>query len=356
MKRLRCRTNQLVIIVAGCLALTFTAPTGMARAAVLPVETGAGSGEQASAQPDSPPEETAPKRTPPWAETGIDIGFHLRRDALDWNIAGQKDGTNPNVLSELTWDDLVVYELSLGFSTLIKKRIRFKGYLNYGRIVDGENQDSDYQADDRREEFSRSNNDAGDGSTFDVSLGAGYALQLGTEVITFIPMAGLSLHRQNLTMTDGYQTITWDQGPSLGPFSGLDSSYEAQWWGPWIGLDVTLDIDTGWKALPQVFPHAGVEYHWAEYYAQADWNLRDDFEHPKSFEHDARGTGVRMMVGIGTQFNENWSMEFGYAQQRWSATDGIDRVFFSDGTRAETRLNEVNWKSHSLSIAVRYRF
>ena len=33
-----------------------------------------------------------------------------RADNLDWNIAGNIDGENPNVFSELVWDDLNVWQ------------------------------------------------------------------------------------------------------------------------------------------------------------------------------------------------------------------------------------------------------
>ena len=34
-----------------------------------------------------------------------------RRDDLDWNIAGDSNGNNPNILSELTWDDIESYQV-----------------------------------------------------------------------------------------------------------------------------------------------------------------------------------------------------------------------------------------------------
>ena len=285
------------------------------------------------------------------ASVRLYAGGSFRTDEFDWNIAGNMDGNSPNILSELTWEDLGVYELSMGFSSFIKKRVNFRGYMNYGRITSGKCQDSDYNSDDRRDEFSRSNNSADDGYTIDVSLGAGYMLPLFAETISIVPMIGLSYHRQHLTMSDGYQTI-----PPTGAFPGLDSSYEAQWRGPWVGLELQADIETGWQALPVLFPFVGFEFHWALYDAKADWNLREEFAHPLSFEHEAQGTGMRVMVGLGAALSERWALELGYTQQQWSAEDGTDRVFFSDGTYTETRLNAVNWNSRALGLFVRYQF
>ena len=60
-----------------------------------------------------------------------------RIDELDWNIAGDINGNNPNILSELTWDDLEVYQIKLQNKTIIRKTFYLKGSLAYGRIVGG---------------------------------------------------------------------------------------------------------------------------------------------------------------------------------------------------------------------------
>ena len=234
----------------------------------------------------------------------VEVGYGYRRDSLDWNIAGDLQGNNPNVLSELTWEDLLIHEIHMGVRADLKNAFFLKGSINYGVIVAGDNQDSDYAADNREMEFSRSNNDADKGNTLDGQFGAGYRFRLISESLSVIPLAGYSYHRQHLSMTDGYQTITWPGGPPLGSFNGLDSTYEAQWRGPWIGLDITLETERFTKLSPISF-YAGWEYHWADYYAEADWNLRDDFMHPKSFEHEADGTGMVVNLGVRLRLNHD---------------------------------------------------
>jgi hypothetical protein len=82
----------------------------------------------------------------------------------------------------------------------------------------------------------------------------------------------------------------------LGPFSDLDSSYKTEWTGSWIGLDMAY----AWKNLNQLA--FSIEYHWADYYAKANWNLIKRFKHPISFEHSADGNGIII--------NTNWSSQF----------------------------------------------
>ena len=96
---------------------------------------------------------------------GLLAGYRI--DQLDWNIAGNNAGTNPNILSELTWKDLEIYQVqfkpsvTLGNSHRGGVRYHLRGMLGWGSIVDGSNQDSDYAGDNRTLEFSRSNNSAG---------------------------------------------------------------------------------------------------------------------------------------------------------------------------------------------------
>ena len=121
-------------------------------------------------------------------------------------------------------------------------------------------------------------------------------------------------------------------------------------------VEMVLDMDTGQRFVPRIYPFASLEYHWAVYDAKADWNLREDFDHPLSFQHEGDGAGIRIVAGLGVSFTERWSLETVYTQQDWSIEDGTDTVFFSDGTYGETRLNEVNWESRSLGLAIRYQF
>jgi len=286
----------------------------------------------------------------------IEAGYGYRQDDLDWNIAGDLDGNNPNVLSELKWRDLLIHEFHLGVRAKLKRAFYLKGSINYGVIHDGDNQDSDYVADNREEEFSRSDNDAGQGNTVDCLLGVGYRFKLISESFSVIPLVGYSYHRQHLKMEDGYQSVTWAGGPPLGSFDDLDSSYKAEWDGPWIGFEMILETERFTTRLPPISFYAALEYHWADYYAKADWNLREDFDHPKSFEHETDGTGVVASLGVCLRLGDKWSIKLGYETEEWSTEEGVDRLFLANDTIVKTRLNEVNWHSDVIQFGCSVRF
>jgi hypothetical protein len=288
-----------------------------------------------------------------------------RRDDLDWNIAGDTSGNNPNVLSELTWDDLESYQVKFQGRLVIPNIIALRGSADYGWIFDGENQDSDYAGNNRTLEFSRSNNSGDDEDVWDVSLAVGYPFRWGKSVIsTITPLAGYSHHEQNLKMTDGYQTLSVPVvtttfiiiPPPVGPFPGLDSSYDTKWKGPWLGIDLNFRAAEIRSFTDRFETYFSYEYHWADYHAEANWNLRTDLDHPKSFEHDADGTGWIISAGFNFMLQRNIGLNFNFDYQNWSTDDGTDKVFFADGTTAKTRLNEVNWSSYALGMGLTVRF
>lgn len=274
----------------------------------------------------------------------VSLGSGYRKDELNWNIAGNSDGSNPNILSELKWTGLEIFQVEA------KARKDFgdtylTGYFDWGWINDGKNQDSDYNGDDRTQEYSRSNNSGDDGTVWDISTGVGFNITAYKYTpFKFSPVFGYSYHRQNLTITNGYQTI-----PHTGPFSGLDSTYNARWYGPWAGADLAYKTDR--LTLKGLF-----EYHLVEYYATANWNLRSDFAHPKSFEHTANGMGIIAELGADVSLGESWGAGFSLDAKRFTTGEGRDRTYFSDGSRSDTKLNEVNWNSYSAMLDLRYRF
>src|SRR3989338_2741570 len=272
------------------------------------------------------------------------LGAGYRKDHLDWSIAGG----SVNVLSELKWENLKIAQISAAARLNIDADWSLRGKLAYGRINSGSNQDSDYDGNNRTLEFSRSNNRGG-GVVRDGSLCLGRTLRLlnydGENFLSVTPSAGLSINRQNLTMTQGFQTLH-----ATGPFPGLDSSYDAKWQGPWVGVEALLESNSDWSLT------VSGEYHWVDYTANANWNLRPEFSHPVSFVHTAIGHGILLAAGATYRASKDWRVGFSVEAQQWNTGEGIDKTFFSDGTVGYSRLNGVNWESTAINLGVHYRF
>lgn len=286
----------------------------------------------------------------------FDLTGGYRVDQLDFNIAGDINGHNPDVLSELTWTDLQSYQVSArGKMIFTSAQVPVAGAvrlgLSYGDIFSGENQDSDYHGDGRSQEFSRSNNRADSGEVWDGSVGGGMVFFNRARTFSLTPLVGYSLHRQNLTMEEGYQTLSAYGFPvEVGPFAGLHGTYEAKWHTGWLGVD--LD----YLPTPQLDLHGTVELHGGKYEADADWNLRGDLAHPRSFSHTAdKANGVVANIGMRAGVRSVlFTVDLNY--QKWRAKDGVDRVYLANGAYGDTKLNEVNWEAASINAGVTVLF
>ncbi len=282
----------------------------------------------------------------------------LRTDDLDFNIAGNSAGTSPNILSELIWSNLKSYQVRLENQTTIKNRLYLKGYLSYGDIFSGGCEDADYNGDNRTWIYSRSTCDTDGYNVWDGSIGVGMHFHFLSNRLKISPLMGYSAHRQFLNITNGYQTFS-NPPPataSVGPITGLDSKYETQWDGPWAGVDISLKTPVSHHCITHSTIAFSIEYHRADYHAEADWNLRSTWAHPKSFEHIAKGSGVVFSMDWLMGFCENWGINMGVNYQKWSTDSGVDRTFFANGMIIDTRLNAVNWTSFTIDAGISYTF
>lgn len=279
-------------------------------------------------------------------KSSFDFGVGYRTDNLDWNIAV----ASIDPLSELEWSNLdILY--SKASIRMSYKKFYARGSLGYGWILEGDNRDSDWAVSGRQAEFSRSNNKSNSGHVFDASMGIGYQFKAAKWSIT--PLIGYSWHLQYLRTTNGMQTIaTPGVTPPLGPFDGLDSWYNPDWQGPWVGVDLTIQPSDKMRFFTTF------EYHLlADYKAKANWNLRPDLAHPTSFVHFANADGFVMSGGFAYAVKDNWDIGFELQYTDWETEPGIHRIFLADGLHyADAILNEVNWKSLSVMLNATYRF
>lgn len=271
-----------------------------------------------------------------------------RQDDLDWSIAAPTG--SPDVLSELQWQDVESAMVETGIDITFADHWHAEGKFAYGEIVEGRNQDSDYLRDNRQGEFSRSNNVADNGATIEVSGALGYHFDIAGKQfaprLRLTPKIGYAFHTQQFNVTNGFQTI-----PALGHFGGLDSTYEATFFGPWGGLEAQLFL------TDRLSLQGSVDYHWTDYEGTGNWNLRDDFQHPKSFTHEAEGESIVASVGGRYRISPSWTISLSADYQKWKANNkGIDTTYFSDGSIGETRFHGVNWDSFGFNLGMAYRF
>jgi hypothetical protein len=278
--------------------------------------------------------------------TSLDTGYRI--DNLRWNIAGNYSGNSPNILSELTWKDLKIYQIGAHTKIYVDEGIFVQGSFNYGIIVDGKNQDSDYDGDNRTFEYSRSNNSSDGDNVGDFSMAIGINT-LTEGAIQISPLFGYAYSWQNVRMTNGYQTIN-TRNNKTGPFSGLNSTYKASWQGPWLGVSLRSEFSPEWSIL------GNLEYHLLTYSGEGNWNMRDDLDHPVSFEHSANGEGYNYSLGLAFSPDDQIHFILKYCYTSWSTDHGTDTTYWSNGAIGVTRFNEAIWDSEAVEFSCAVSF
>lgn len=283
----------------------------------------------------------------------------ISESSLDWNIAGSLGQASPNVLSELTYEDIRALQMGVKFDLLQPLSdgvaFTFEADYAYGDIRGGESQDSDYFGDDRTGEFSRTYADIGGNKAKHYYFGAGFSFPNIDKTLFFSVSAGKAKSQQFLNVTKGRQSIlegaTQAEMAEISAFlyRHLNATYDAAWDGYYFALGSSLLSDIGKFQIRY-------ELLRFDYNAEADWNLREDFMHPKSFAHMADGKGERIQIdylyGLTKQLGLGLSLKY----EKFKTDPGVDITYFSDGYVGATGLNAVHWKSLGVNLSVSYLF
>lgn len=285
------------------------------------------------------------------------------QDDVAFDIASDISGENsPNVLSELSWDDLELWHLQGSIRYGIGDHFKIIGDFGIGVIVDGDVTDSDFLGDNRTGEFSRATASVDGKHHTNLALGIGWEFRKDFEVklwrvgdskrmafasdIQITPQIGYGYTKQEIEFEDGVQII-----PDLGAFGGLNSSYDPEWRGIFIG------VDSRFRVYKNFFLSVNARY-WPDlnYKAEANWNLRDDFSHPRSFVQSADADGIDAELGVEWVFGGRQSVSLSYYMSDYSTDSGSDEVITSQGISFFTRLNEASWEKKGWSLAYEWRF
>ncbi|WP_421876654.1 hypothetical protein [Marinoscillum sp.] len=251
-------------------------------------------------------------------------------ESLSWSIAGNLNGENPNIYSELNWQGVSGIGLKTDGHLSIHRRFRIG--LKAGMIwfVAGEVTDTDYQQDNRTNQVFYAREQANDGFS---RLIAPMLICQTVDRVRFRLSAGL-----------GYQWIS-KKFYLLNEHTGLHSSYRAAWMG------MSGHISAQYQAGP-ISVRVTTEYIQVAYDARANWNLIDEFEHPVSFRHEAKGFVWSNEVATSYPIKSNFHLKASVIHTYSSTGKGIDTLYKTDGSKPQTRLNDVTNQVFNISVGV----
>ncbi|MDB5148738.1 MAG: hypothetical protein JWQ57_2758 [Mucilaginibacter sp.] len=251
----------------------------------------------------------------------FDITDGYQRENFHWSIAGNSNGQNPNVFSELKWAKLGGKSVTASLQWNVYQKFSF--YADYSRqfITSGSVNDSDYSGDNRSSNTYNETFDAGKGHIQRWALGAGYQL-VKNSWLTLIPYAGYSDNRQSLYLYD-----------SDNRFPGLNSSYQTQWKGAFIKAIASL------KLIEKLRFNVDITYNQVSYNAQGNWNLITTFQHPVSYRHHANGYGLNMNGALVYAITKHIAIQAGAGYLYWQTGNGTDQLYLNNGDVDKTQMN-----------------
>jgi len=289
----------------------------------------------------------------PWPSTfNLYAGGGYRQDKFKWSIAGPDPDNIPNTLSELQWKNLRIAQFGGVASYTSCRNYVVRVDASYGRIYHGRWEDADYLGNDKTDIFSFSTGKAGRGHVYDLSGAVGYRVISTCKRFIASVLVGYAQYAQYLHMYAGKQVIDIFSVPeSLGPFTGLTSTYTTRWMGPWAGIDFTARVERC------AYLFGSVQWHGLMYRGHGRWNLRDDLG---PFFHKAYGYGYLATLGTNWEIWNNWSIGLMGSYRMFRTKHGHEHVrvtlpngFSFDGV---TRFNGAIWHAWTASAIIAWRF
>ncbi len=244
-------------------------------------------------------------------------------DNLRWSIAGNIQGTTPNILSELKWKKLQSIVVGGEVKWNIWKGLMIDGYFSQSYIVAGKVTDTDYGEDNRTAPAYYGYFNSNKGGATSVRLMAGYALLLHKK-ITVTPWLGYTANSQSLYLLPNDANTP----------ASLKSTYATTWNGAVAGIDLKAHVAN------KVFIQPSILYYQIKYTGKADWNLISIFQHPLSFKDVANGFSIQPSFKISYQFAKQASVYFTGEYFYWDTGKGTDDLYLSAGPTVPTQFNE----------------
>ncbi|MGS2741716.1 hypothetical protein [Sinomicrobium sp. M5D2P17] len=262
-----------------------------------------------------------------------------RQEDLRWSIAGDVNGQNPNILSELIWKRLQGPQVGLMIQKNISRRFSVQADMSYMGVTTGRVTDTDYRRDDRQDISFDENlrSDRGYSLSFDARLQ--YLVYIHPKV-SILPFLGFTNKYQHVFMLDN--EIPLIKG------SVLKSTYTPHWYGGTAGGVFVFNAGKARISLE-------VSGDLVKYSAKANWNLRSELAHPVSFKHSATGKGVNAQLFVAYPLCENIYITLNADISHAETGNGTDKTFYESGKKVYTRLNSVVNKSYGLGFGLKFK-
>ncbi|WP_443944747.1 hypothetical protein ACJVDH_17790 [Pedobacter sp. AW1-32] len=265
------------------------------------------------------------------------VGFQTTN--FDWSIAGDANGGNPNVLSEVIWQNLKGMQYGLDIQYKLSDKFGIKAVAQYGNFGKGSATDTDYADDNRQRPFYEDQLNSNKGNIFSTGLQINYRLWQYKN-FSLTPLLGISYLHQR------YYLLASESNPNS---AGLNSTYTISN----RGWDFGTEIGFREKHFALSATVIGGFYTYA---ATASWNLIPTFAQPISFTQDANSFRFETKFNLSVPITSDLSAELDYRINKLNTKTGVDRTFYTDAPGDETQFNGGTLRNNSLQVGLNFRF
>jgi len=265
--------------------------------------------------------------------------------SLNFSIAGTTAGTNPNILSELKWKNISAFVYGADIELQLTKRFIVEAGFSRSHTAGGNVSDIDYAEDNRSSIFSELYAGSHKGYSQAMDIHAGY-LFWERDNVTLKGYIGYRHLTQKLYIVNRKRSTSESD---MYYQEGLNSYYKTNW----HMLGSTAEL--GWRAANKLHLSYRLGGYFCRYNAYGDWNLRNEFAHPKSYTHKDAGYRLTNQVVVRKAIGERTGLQFSYSYDVGKTKNGHDILYLNNSASLRTRLNEVRTAEHRLDVGIAYQ-
>ena len=246
-----------------------------------------------------------------------------QQENFRWSIAGNANGTNPNIYSELIWKKLSGPLAGIEGEWNFWQAFSLRSAYSRLFIVSGKVTDMDYQGDNRTNRVYNGAFNSNKGNTSSWTTTLEYKMAINPS-FSLVPGLGYTLHSQSLYLL------------SDAVFAGgatLKSTYATTYKGATLGIRALIALTDPWSLEPSLF------YDQVKFHGRADWNLIPTFQHPLSFEDAANGYNIEAGLKGAYAFNAQGSFFLSVSYLYGNTGNGTDKLYQTNGQIPTTQFN-----------------
>lgn len=283
----------------------------------------------------------------------IDISAKYNSSDLAIAIgAPANNRSSPNITTDLDFDSTASLgaEVNFGYMHSLGKSHTVFGEIGgtFGKLTSGTLQNSSYAGNDRTGVSSRAISELEHDNVHDLHYKLGVKSRwFGKPGHYNTVYVGQSAIQQNNHFKKN--TVLLPPEDAGKTYPNLNSTYKVETLSRNIG--VTTEHETRIGVISAGYEHGNIDYD-----GTANWNLRTELKHPKSFVQSAEGTSDTVSLTYTLPVSKSVDLSISYQQTNYKMDKGYDSLNLASGTTQVSKLKNVEFNSYSVKTGVSFRF